>query len=84
MNKMTASNIWFSGKLCKAENRQKRGANFIYEYDVSDPGFKTLQEVAVVGSVANFDKSLPAEKKTVVNKREDLSEAEKEEEIKKL
>jgi sodium/potassium-transporting ATPase subunit alpha len=30
MNKMTASNIWFSGKLCKAENRQKRGLDFHY------------------------------------------------------
>ena len=84
MNKMTASNIWYSGKLCKADNRQKKGTNFIYEYDVSDAGFKTLQEAAVVGSVANFDKSLPSDKKTAVNKRDDLSEREKEEEIKKL
>jgi sodium/potassium-transporting ATPase subunit alpha len=29
-NKMTASNIWYSGKLCKADNRQKKGANFSY------------------------------------------------------
>ena len=35
MNKMTASNIWYSGKLCKAENRQKKGANFNYEYDIT-------------------------------------------------
>lgn len=77
MNKMTASNIWYSGKLCTAENRQKKGANFSYEYDVSEPGFKTLQEVAVVGSVANFDTSLPADKKAAINKRDDLSEREK-------
>jgi hypothetical protein len=43
MNKMTASNVWYSGKLCKAENRQKKGGNFLYEYDVNDPGFRTLQ-----------------------------------------
>jgi sodium/potassium-transporting ATPase subunit alpha len=30
MNKMTASNIWYSGKLCKAENYQKKGINFEY------------------------------------------------------
>lgn len=60
MNKMTASNVWYSGKLCKAENRQKKGANFLYEYDPNDPGFRSLQEAAVVGSVANFDTTLPA------------------------
>ena len=60
MNKMTAANIWYSGKLCKAENRQKRGPHFIYEYDTNEPGFRSFQEVAVVGSVANFDRTLPA------------------------
>ena len=30
MNKMTASNIWYSGKLCKAENYQKKGVNHQY------------------------------------------------------
>jgi len=43
MNKMTASNIWYNGRMCKAENRQKRGGNFVYEYDINDPGFKALQ-----------------------------------------
>lgn len=61
MNKMTASNIWFSGKLCKAENRQKRGADYSYEYDIKDRGFKSLQQVACVCSVASFDRSLPAD-----------------------
>jgi len=40
---MTASNIWYSGKLCKAENRQKKGLDYLYEYDINDPGFKVLQ-----------------------------------------
>jgi hypothetical protein len=35
--------------------------------------------VAVVGSVANFDSSLPADKKASVNKREDLNEEQKKE-----
>ena len=69
MNKMTAANIWYSGKLCKAENRQKKGPNFIYDYDTSDPGFRALQEVAVVGSVANFDLTCPADKKVAIRKR---------------
>ena len=77
MNKMTAANVWYSGKLCKAQNRQKRGPNFIYDYDVNDPGFKSLQEVAVVGSVANFDKSCPADKTAVVEKNNDLTSEEK-------
>ena len=77
MNKMTAANIWYSGKLCKAENRQKKGPNFIYDYDTSDPGFRALQEVAVVGSVANFDLTCPADKKVAIRKREDLSAEEK-------
>jgi sodium/potassium-transporting ATPase subunit alpha len=79
MNKMTAANIWYSGKLCKAENRQKRGPHFIYEYDTNEPGFRSFQEVAVVGSVANFDRTLPAEKKTAIRKREDLTEEQQEE-----
>ncbi len=78
MNKMTAASIWFSGKLCKAENRQKRGPHFIYDYDVNDLGFKSLQEVAVVGSVANFDRSLPSDKKTAIKNREDLNEQQQE------
>lgn len=42
MNKMTASNLWYSGKLCKALNKQKKG-EFEYEYDVKDPGFISFQ-----------------------------------------
>ena len=79
MNKMTAANLWYSGKLFAAENRQKRGPNFIYDYDVNDPGFKSLQEVAVVGSVANFDYTCPADKKQAIKKKEDLTEEQKEE-----
>ena len=81
MNKMTASNTWYSGKLCKAENQQKRGADYRYEYDPKDPGFKTLQEAAVVCSVANFDRSLPADRVNAVRNDEALKPEEKEERI---
>lgn len=60
MNKMTASNVWYSGKLCKAANMQKFGSNYHYEYDINDKGFRNFQEVAIVCSVANFNKALPA------------------------
>ena len=68
MNKMTAAHVWYSGKLCKAQNRQKKGPNFIYDYDVQDAGFKSLQEVAVVGSVANFDRACPQDKIQAIEK----------------
>lgn len=84
MNKMTAASIWYSGKLCKAENRQKRGPHFIYDYDINEPGFKALQEVAVVGSVANFDYTLPADQKNAIRKNERISEEQKEEQIRQL
>ena len=76
---MTAAHVWYGGKLCKAENRQKRGPNFIYDYDINDLGFKSLQEVAVVGSVANFDRSCPADKIQAINKNEELTESQKNE-----
>jgi sodium/potassium-transporting ATPase subunit alpha len=77
MNKMTASNIWYSGKLCKAENRQKKGLSHHYEYDISDPGFRSILEVAVVCSVANFDRSLPAEKVSAINNDKTLGAKDK-------
>ncbi len=43
MNKMTAAHLWYSGKMFKAANRQKLGHNFQYEYDINDPGFRSLQ-----------------------------------------
>lgn len=43
MNKMTASNVWYNGKIRKAENRQKKGRDFKYEYDPKDSGFIALQ-----------------------------------------
>lgn len=84
MNKMTASNLWYSGKLSKADNRQKRGPDFLYEYDINDPGFRTLQESAVVCSVANFDRSLPADRLNAVRNDESLKPDQKEERIREL
>jgi sodium/potassium-transporting ATPase subunit alpha len=72
-NKMTASNIWFSGKLCKADNMQKKGPDFKYEYDTKDPGFVSLQESAVVCSVAKFNRSIPSERVNAINNDESLS-----------
>lgn len=51
-NKMTAENLWYSGQVFKAANRQKNGADFKYEYNIKDPGFAALHECAIVCSVA--------------------------------
>lgn len=40
--------------------------------------------MAIVGSVANFDRTCPADKKIAIRKREDLNEDEKDEEIRKM
>lgn len=83
MNKMTAANLWYSGKMYKASNRQKYGTNYQYEYDINDPGFRALQESAVVCSVANFDKSLPGEKVSAINNDKNIkTQAEKDQKIK--
>lgn len=82
MNKMTAANLWYSGQMYKAANKQKFGSNYSYEYDINDPGFKSLQECAVVCSVANFDRSLPHDKVSKINNEKGLSESEKMQKIK--
>jgi len=84
MNKMTASNIWFSGKLCKADNKQKKGVDFKYDYDIKDPGFRCLQEAAVVCSVAKFDRSLPADRISAVKNDQTLTTREQDEKIKEM
>jgi sodium/potassium-transporting ATPase subunit alpha len=83
-NKMTASHLWFSGKLCKAENRQKRGPDYNYDYDPRDPGFRSLQEVAVVCSVAAFDRTLPSDKRANVENDDTLTPQEREEQVKQM
>jgi len=83
-NKMTAENLWYSGKICKAANRQKNGPDYNYEYDIKDAGFKALQEAAIVCSVAEFDRSVPADRINAVNNNKSLSESEKAEKITRI
>ena len=58
-NKMTVENLWYNLKTLKGENREKRGANFAYEYNVEDEHFKALQRCAVLSSTAVFSDSMP-------------------------
>ncbi|CAM6000215.1 unnamed protein product [Sphagnum balticum] len=68
----------------EAENRQKKGVDHKYEYDLNDPGFKSLQEVAVVCSVANFDISPPSDKINAIKNDVTLKESEKNERVKEF
>lgn len=51
---MTVENVWYDDLKRHAKNRQRYG-NIDYEYEVSDPSFKALQECATVSSEAVFD-----------------------------
>jgi sodium/potassium-transporting ATPase subunit alpha len=78
---MTAENLWYSGKIFKAANRQKNGADYKYEYDIYDAGFKALHESAIVCSVAEFDRTIPAEKINAINNNKGYNEKEKQDRI---
>jgi hypothetical protein len=40
---MVAANLWYNGEIYKANNMQKEGKNFKYQYDINSVGFKSLQ-----------------------------------------
>jgi sodium/potassium-transporting ATPase subunit alpha len=42
MNKMIAAHVMYSGKVFKANNKQKEAPSFKFEYDTSDPSFRAL------------------------------------------
>jgi hypothetical protein len=78
---MTTAHLWYSGKIFKAANRQKNGADFKYEYDIKEEGFKALHEAAIICSVANFDTSYPAEKANSINNDKNKSAEQKAEKL---
>jgi sodium/potassium-transporting ATPase subunit alpha len=58
-NIMTVEHLWINGRIIKGENKEKKGKDFKYEYDVSDPHFDQLRKCAVMNSTAIFTSSLP-------------------------
>ena len=58
-NKMTIENLFFDGAIFKGHNKEKMGPKFTYQYDVTSPTFKALNEAAIVGSEAIFSTALP-------------------------
>lgn len=61
-NIMTVENIWYDGNIYKAENREKKGPNFEYEYDRDSKGFRDLHYAAICSSEAVFDLSTPPDR----------------------
>lgn len=56
-NKMTVENLWYDGTIKKADNKENKGKEFQYEYEVDDPSFVCLHECAMICSEAKFDAS---------------------------
>jgi hypothetical protein len=48
---------------------------------MNEPGFKALHEAAIVCSVAEFDRSIPADRINAINNNKGLSEREKADKI---
>jgi sodium/potassium-transporting ATPase subunit alpha len=74
MNKMTACHLYYDGISVKADNLQKNGPRFKYEYDVNNPVFKMLHECAICGSNAVFDYKIPAERLASIDNNTSLSD----------
>jgi len=41
-NKMTATHLWYDGKVFAAANYQKNGPDYRYDYDFNSPSFRAL------------------------------------------
>jgi len=67
-NRMTVENVWYDGKVHRAINRQKFPETPL-EYKIDSLGFKTLHDVAVLSSQAQFDFGLPEEKRAKIRER---------------
>ena len=52
---MTVENLWFDGEVRRGHNKELKGSDFDYEYDVDDPSFKILHHTAMICSQAKFD-----------------------------
>lgn len=64
-NKMTVEHVWYDRNIAKAENRQKMGEGFQYEYEINDITFKELHKCAITSSEAVFEVKKEDYEKTV-------------------
>jgi sodium/potassium-transporting ATPase subunit alpha len=81
MNKMIAAHLMYSGRVLKANNKQKELASFHFEYDPKDPGFRALHDCATVCSVAVFDPSPPETEQERIREDKHLEAGEKEQKL---
>lgn len=56
---MTVENMWFNDKKIKAENQEKNGKDFSYEYSIEDIHFDVLMKCAILNSTAIFNNAMP-------------------------
>ena len=56
---MTAEHMWYNMNIYKADNLEKKGSEFSYNYDINDEHFNELRLCAVLNSSAVFSDSLP-------------------------
>lgn len=82
MNKMIASHLMYSGRVLKANNKQKELPNFNFQYDPNDSGFRALHDCAIVCSVAVFDPSPPEAEQERIREDKHLDPKEKEQKLK--
>lgn len=56
-NKMTVENLWYDGEVRRGHNKEVKGKDWEYEYEIDDPSFKVLHHTAMICSEAKFDVS---------------------------
>ena len=52
---MTVENLWFDSEVIRGHNKEIKGRDFNYEYEIDDPSFKILHHTAMICSEARFD-----------------------------
>ena len=52
---MTVENLWYDMDIRRGHNRELKGAEFQYEYEIDDPSFKILHHTAMICCEARFD-----------------------------
>ena len=63
-NRMTAEHLWYNLSTKQADNLEKKGKNFSYEWSQGDENFNELRLAAVLNTTAVFNNSLPTKEVT--------------------
>ena len=82
-NRMTAEHLWYNLKTHQADNLEKKGKMFSYEWDRADHNFEELRLSAVLNTTAVFNSSLPTKEVTRLDKIKEVDVAKYSEELAK-